>query len=64
MELESLPAPPGLAALFGLLIGSFLNVVIYRLPKMMERQWAAEAAAFQAEQAGGNTEPPQQGPST
>ena len=46
----------------GLLVGSFLNVVIYRLPKMMERQWAAEAAAFQAEQAGGNTEPPQQEP--
>lgn len=61
MELESLPVS-GLAALFGLLIGSFLNVVIYRLPKMMERQWAAEAAAFQAEQAGGNTEPPQQEP--
>lgn len=28
----------------GLLIGSFLNVVIYRLPKMMERQWARECA--------------------
>ena len=28
----------------GLLIGSFLNVVIYRLPKMMERQWAEECA--------------------
>ena len=28
----------------GLLIGSFLNVVIYRLPKMMERQWIAECA--------------------
>lgn len=27
---------------FGLLIGSFLNVVIYRLPKMMEAQWKAE----------------------
>jgi leader peptidase (prepilin peptidase)/N-methyltransferase len=26
----------------GLLVGSFLNVVIYRLPKMMERLWAAE----------------------
>ncbi len=34
----------GLAGLLGLLIGSFLNVVIYRLPKMMERQWAAELA--------------------
>ena len=33
-----------LAAVVGLLIGSFLNVVIYRVPKMMERQWAAECA--------------------
>jgi leader peptidase (prepilin peptidase) / N-methyltransferase len=29
--------------LFGLLVGSFLNVVIHRVPKMMENQWAAEA---------------------
>lgn len=29
---------------FGLLVGSFLNVVIHRLPKMMEAQWAAECA--------------------
>ena len=29
-----------------MLVGSFLNVVIYRLPKMMERQWAAECAEF------------------
>ncbi|MFZ2739546.1 MAG: A24 family peptidase [Burkholderiaceae bacterium] len=35
-----------LAGLLGLLIGSFLNVVIYRLPKMMERQWAADCAEF------------------
>jgi len=34
----------GLFGLFGLMIGSFLNVVIYRLPKMMQRQWAAEVA--------------------
>lgn len=33
-----------LAGFFGLLLGSFLNVVIYRLPKMMERQWAQECA--------------------
>ncbi|WP_019141972.1 prepilin peptidase [Noviherbaspirillum massiliense] len=37
-------APPGnvystvLAGIFGLLIGSFLNVVIHRLPKMMQRE--------------------------
>jgi len=35
-----------LAAILGLLIGSFLNVVIYRVPKMMERQWAAECAGL------------------
>lgn len=29
-------------ALLGLFIGSFLNVVIHRLPKMLELQWAAE----------------------
>lgn len=34
--------------LIGLLLGSFLNVVIYRLPKMMERQWAAELAQIDA----------------
>lgn len=34
----------GILAVLGLLIGSFLNVVIYRLPKMMEQQWAAECA--------------------
>lgn len=33
-----------LAAIFGLLVGSFLNVVVYRLPQIMERQWAAECA--------------------
>jgi leader peptidase (prepilin peptidase)/N-methyltransferase len=32
------------AAVLGLLVGSFLNVVIHRLPKMLERQWRAECA--------------------
>jgi len=32
------------AVLFGLLAGSFINVVIHRLPRMMERQWRAECA--------------------
>lgn len=35
-----------LAGVMGLLVGSFLNVVIYRLPKIMERQWAAECAEY------------------
>ena len=38
-----------LASVFGLLVGSFLNVVIYRLPKILERQWIAEAAEYAAE---------------
>lgn len=45
MELELLPdLAAALAGILGLLIGSFLNVVIYRVPKMMERQWAEECA--------------------
>jgi len=28
----------------GLMVGSFLNVVIHRLPKMMEREWQAQCA--------------------
>ncbi|BCN37719.1 type 4 prepilin-like proteins leader peptide-processing enzyme [Alicycliphilus denitrificans] len=35
-----------LVGVLGLLIGSFLNVVIHRLPRMMERQWAAECAQY------------------
>jgi leader peptidase (prepilin peptidase)/N-methyltransferase len=30
--------------IIGLLVGSFLNVVIYRLPKIMEREWQAQCA--------------------
>ncbi|ASK27603.1 prepilin peptidase [Neisseria chenwenguii] len=36
-ELAAFAIP--LAAVFGLLVGSFLNVVIYRVPVMMERDW-------------------------
>ena len=35
---------PWFALGFGLCVGSFLNVVIHRLPKMMEREWRAECA--------------------
>ena len=41
------------AGAFGLAIGSFLNVVIYRLPKMMEAEWQAQCA----ELAGRDPEP-------
>jgi leader peptidase (prepilin peptidase) / N-methyltransferase len=36
----------GSVFVFGLVIGSFLNVVIYRLPIMLEREWRAQAAEF------------------
>lgn len=39
---------PVLAGLLGLLVGSFLNVVIHRLPLMLTRQWQAECAALTA----------------
>lgn len=35
-----------LCGILGLLIGSFLNVVIYRLPLMMERDWRKECKEF------------------
>ena len=41
--------------LFGLVVGSFLNVVIHRLPVIMEREWRAEYAAVMG------TEPPPAG---
>lgn len=38
-----------LLGILGLLIGSFLNVVIYRLPVMLEAQWKAECADLQGQ---------------
>jgi leader peptidase (prepilin peptidase)/N-methyltransferase len=35
-----------IVGILGLLVGSFLNVVIHRLPIMMERQWRAECSEF------------------
>ncbi len=37
------------AAVIGLLVGSFLNVVIHRVPIMMEREWANQAAELRGE---------------
>jgi leader peptidase (prepilin peptidase)/N-methyltransferase len=54
---------PGLtlacAAIFGLLVGSFLNVVIHRLPRMMQAQWEAEAEEIAAQR---TAEPAAAGP--
>ena len=45
--LDYLAASPAalilVCVLFGLLVGSFLNVVIHRIPKMMEATWRQEA---------------------
>lgn len=43
--LAQLLTPWGLA-LVGLCVGSFLNVVVHRLPKMMEAQWRIDASAM------------------
>src|SRR5438034_4315342 len=40
---------PWLCLVLGLVVGSFLNVVIHRLPKMMERGWQEECADLRCE---------------
>jgi leader peptidase (prepilin peptidase)/N-methyltransferase len=49
---ELIRAQPGLSislTVLGLIVGSFLNVVIHRLPKMMEAQWQRDCAEFTEE---------------
>ena len=51
-ELDALTHPsvfPWVALALGLAVGSFLNVVIHRLPKMMEREWADQCAELRGE---------------
>jgi leader peptidase (prepilin peptidase)/N-methyltransferase len=45
---------PWFALVIGLMVGSFLNVVIYRLPRIMEHDWQLQCAELRGE------EPPQQ----
>jgi leader peptidase (prepilin peptidase)/N-methyltransferase len=51
--MELLHAEPalftGLVFLFSLLVGSFLNVVIHRLPKIMEAEWHVQCAELRGE---------------
>lgn len=35
-----------ICSIVGLMVGSFLNVVIYRLPKMLEREWRQQCASL------------------
>ena len=49
---ELIRSQPGLSislTVLGLVVGSFLNVVIHRLPKMMEAQWHRDYAEFSGE---------------
>jgi leader peptidase (prepilin peptidase)/N-methyltransferase len=51
---ENPPAFTLLVGIFGLLIGSFLNVVILRLPVIMERQWRKQCAEYLADTSNSN----------
>ena len=48
---QSPPLAITTALVFGLLVGSFLNVVIHRVPRMLERDWAEQAAELRGEDA-------------
>ena len=52
----STPLLAGVVFLFGLLVGSFLNVVIHRVPVMLERAWRRECRALDGK------EPPAEAP--
>jgi len=59
--IDYLQAHPGLAMsatfVFGLLVGSFLNVVIHRLPLMMEREWREQCRELMAADTAGAPPP-------
>ncbi len=46
-----------IASIFGLLIGSFLNVVILRMPVMLEREWTTQAREILELEPGDEQEP-------
>lgn len=51
---DALSSAPALfitvSVIFGLMVGSFLNVVIHRLPKMMEREWHSNCLELQGKE--------------
>jgi leader peptidase (prepilin peptidase)/N-methyltransferase len=55
------PAIVIVVAVFGLAIGSFLNVVIHRLPKMMEHEWREQCAELAGAAPGAPRPPDHQG---
>ncbi|MBB6522715.1 prepilin peptidase [Pseudoteredinibacter isoporae] len=46
----------GVICILGLLVGSFLNVAIYRLPKMLEREWKQSCCEILEQEAPKETE--------
>lgn len=49
--LESAALQAALAGLLGLLVGSFVNVVSLRLPRLMEHEWRSQCAELEGRQA-------------
>ncbi len=47
MDLDIGPLFPWIAAVLGLVVGSFLNVVVHRLPRMLQSQWKAQCAELE-----------------
>ncbi len=58
LEIANPVAATAIALVVGLCVGSFLNVVIHRLPRMMERDWRAQCAEMRGEP------PPKEDPPT
>ncbi|MGB4063604.1 MAG: A24 family peptidase [Azonexus sp.] len=54
---ESLGGLAAMAGLLGLCVGSFLNVVIHRLPKIMEQEWLAQCAELRGDTLATTAEP-------
>ncbi|MBS1142052.1 MAG: type 4 prepilin peptidase 1, Aspartic peptidase family [Proteobacteria bacterium] len=54
---ETLGGLAAVAGLLGVCVGSFLNVVIHRLPKMMERDWLGQCAELRGETLPADPEP-------
>ena len=54
---QSLLAWLSVAALFGLVTGSFLNVVIHRLPRMLEQGWRAQCHELTGDDGSGEQAP-------
>lgn len=57
MHPETLGGLAAAAGLLGLCVGSFLNVVIHRLPKIMEQEWQVQCAELRGETASTAAEP-------